>query len=308
MMNLINRIIFCCKYLDRDFMQIVTHLFYTISSRLHFSEKYFLRLWRNAVVSYYKKKLVTKNGDTYFDFNGSKIVDVSDDRELTHLLNMVFADIFYIPCFCNDNHDASVVLKHDKYLLEGPYCYKDDCGVDVTVKNGDVVIDAGAWIGDFSAYAASNGAISYAFEPVSRMYEYLCKTAVLNDNKIVPIKMALGDKIDVLEISINLDNPAGNSLVEDFAQMSETVHMTTIDDFVIEYNLTHVDFIKSDIEGFERNLLLGAKNTLKKFAPKLSICTYHLPDDPQVLSKIILEANPLYKIVYLKHKLVACVP
>jgi hypothetical protein len=69
--------------------------------------------------------------------------------------------------------------------------------------------------------------------------------------------------------------------------------------------LSQVDFIKSDIEGYERNLLLGAKNTLKKFAPKLAICTYHLPDDPQVLESIIKDANPDYKVVHLRHKLFA---
>jgi hypothetical protein len=43
-------------------------------------------------------------------------------------------------------------------------------------------------------------------------------------------------------------------------------------------------------------MLKGAANTLKKFAPKLAICTYHLPDDPQVLESIIKEVNPDYKV------------
>jgi hypothetical protein len=51
--------------------------------------------------------------------------------------------------------------------------------------------------------------------------------------------------------------------------------------------------------------LLGAKEILKKFAPKLAICTYHLPDAPQVLESIIKEANPDYKVVHLRHKLFA---
>ena len=68
-----------------------------------------------------------------------------------------------------------------------------------------------------------------------------------------------------------------------------------------------VDFIKADIEGAERYMLMGARETLGKFAPKLSICTYHFPDDPEVLEKIILEANPNYKIEHRWKKLYAIV-
>ncbi len=69
-----------------------------------------------------------------------------------------------------------------------------------------------------------------------------------------------------------------------------------------------MDFIKADIEGAERKMLKGAKETLRKYAPKLSICTYHLPDDKEVLTKIILEANPAYIITYKWDKLYAYIP
>jgi hypothetical protein len=69
-----------------------------------------------------------------------------------------------------------------------------------------------------------------------------------------------------------------------------------------------VDFIKADIEGAERLMLKGAQKTLARFAPKLALCTYHLPDDPDVMEKLIMEANPNYKIVHKWFKLYAYVP
>lgn len=69
-----------------------------------------------------------------------------------------------------------------------------------------------------------------------------------------------------------------------------------IDEFVKEENLKRVDFIKMDIEGSEEKALLGAKETLRKFKPKLAICIYHKPKDFYELPLLIKEINPEYKI------------
>ncbi|OAV67388.1 methyltransferase, FkbM family [Bacteroidales bacterium Barb6XT] len=111
-----------------------------------------------------------------------------------------------------------------------------------------------------------------------------------------------------MEISINENNSGANSIISKGADCkSEKIAITTLDKFVKENNIEKVDFIKADIEGAERDMLRGATNVLKTFAPKLAICTYHLLDDPEVLEKIILEANPDYKVVHLRHKLFAAV-
>lgn len=74
--------------------------------------------------------------------------------------------------------------------------------VNVTVCSGDIVIDAGAWIGDFSAYASICGATAYAFEPTPQTFDLLLKTAELNGN-IVPVNKGLSDKQEELSIFIN---------------------------------------------------------------------------------------------------------
>jgi hypothetical protein len=52
-------------------------------------------------------------------------------------------------------------------------------------------------------------------------------------------------------------------------------------------------------------MLKGASGILKNLVPKLAICTYHLPDDPVVLEKIILKANPAYTVKHIRNKLFA---
>jgi hypothetical protein len=89
---------------------------------------------------------------------------------------------------------------------------------------------------------------------------------------------------------------------------TEEIAITTLDKFVQEHNLKRIDFIKADIEGSERDMLKGARSVLKEFAPKLALCTYHLPDDPQVLENIILESNPRYRVKHISKKLFAAAP
>lgn len=65
--------------------------------------------------------------------------------------------------------------------------------------------------------------------------------------------------------------------------------------------------VNNKIEGVERLMLMGVQKTLKEFAPKLSLCTYHRFDDITVMADLILKANPNYKIIYAWKKLYAWV-
>ena len=59
---------------------------------------------------------------------------------------------------------------------------------------------------------------------------------------------------------------------------SKKVGITTIDAYVEENNIT-VGLIKTDVEGFEQELLRGALNTIKRDKPVLMISIYHTFDD-----------------------------
>ncbi len=62
-----------------------------------------------------------------------------------------------------------------------------------------------------------------------------------------------------------------------------------------------VTFIKMDIEGAEAKALEGAKNTIRKYLPKLYICAYHRNEDLFLLPEIIRDLSPDYKIYFRQH-------
>ena len=257
------------------------------------------------------KRRYLRNGK--FDFKGIFLPDISKNNDLFSTLRVeVFEDTFFIHCFHNDNYDKSLVDRLDPLLPEGAYGYTDE-NFDVTVKPEDIVIDAGAWIGDFSAYAASKGATVYAFEPTELTFGVLQKTAEMNNFRIIPVQKGLGETTGEKTMLTNTSGSAASSFMQNEWTNSfpdkreEAIRITTVDDFVRENNLLKVDFIKADIEGFERYMLAGAKDTLRRFAPKLAICTYHSQEDPQLLKQIILKANPNYTIVQKRKKLYAAV-
>jgi len=181
---------------------------------------------------------------------------------------------------------------------------------EVYVKEGDVIFDVGANVGMFSIYASKKVKCKiYSFEPVKYTFNILEETIKLNgvENTIIPVNKGVFNCIGYENIKMNINENIGDSSIifNNNVVNSEQIELTTIDDFVIDNKIERIDFIKADIEGAERLMLEGAKNTIKNFKPNLAICTYHLPDDKEVLTRLILDANPDYKIEYTSHKLFA---
>jgi FkbM family methyltransferase len=151
---------------------------------------------------------------------------------------------------------------------------------------GRDVIDAGAWIGDSALILSeyTDGRV-FAFEPVSRSYKSILKTIEMNGLKsVVPVNFGLGDRNESRPIYLRDigSSSIGSSLVRcdrrDKGSGVENVRITTVDDFVRENGL-RVGLIKADIEGFEQNMLRGARKTIEEQKPALIICIYHNTSD-----------------------------
>ena len=186
---------------------------------------------------------------------------------------------------------------------EGPYEH-DNIRIDA----GDIVFDCGANMGLFSIMCANFNCTCYAFEPMPANLKWLKEVVQLNPH-IILAPYAINDVDGELWFE-NSETTSFNTKISENATPSNRIKVDsiTLDSYVEKNNIKRVDFIKADIEGAERLLLKGATNILKEFAPKLSICKYHLPDDPEVLRELILKANPSYIIKEQYKKIYAYVP
>lgn len=233
--------------------------------------------------------LYLKEGYYEIDLGSQKIVLPRPSYEDYKCFKAEFLDIIM----------PSITQNIDKLIpyLEGPY-ENDRVHLDV----GDVVFDLGANYGMFSSLASSKNCLVYAFEPTKEIVDRYLKNLAEIDDNIRVINKAVSDSTGIAHFREYKGKSSCNKIVpnhvdEDYVE----VPTTTVDDFVQEQGLRNVDFIKADIEGAERLMLKGARETLKEYAPKLAICYYHCLDDLTVLTNLIKEANPRYEID-VKHK------
>ena len=252
------------------------------------------------IKSIFKSGKITTRGIAWFFGGGAAYTKCLVKDNFNEQENCLCFDNIRLPSIAVSEYNdlLAIYVDHtysreivEKLYDEGPYEYKE-----VFVEKGDIVIDAGAHMGVFSAYCSSRGGVVYAFEPAPDTIEILKITANLNkDIHIIP--EVLSDTVGSIEMNLCGILSRANSIVNETKNSQKmTINTTTLDDFVHTNNIKRVDFIKADIEGAERLLLRGAKNVLKDFAPKLAICKYHLPDDRQVIHDLIMEANSNYII------------
>jgi len=171
------------------------------------------------------------------------------------------------------------------------------------LKKDSVVIDAGANIGTFSIFAAkfaTNGHV-YAFEPVMKTFKLL-KNNAKNYSNIACVHSGLGDVATRKNIVVRTGETASSVLkdspffkyFDNDADKIEQVAVTTIDHFVANNNVSRLDFIKIDTEGYEEKILQGAKKTIKKYKPVIAMSAYHNPDDKENLPRVLKKICPDY--------------
>lgn len=203
--------------------------------------------------------------------------------------------------FLADEQSQKTFLDIIKYKLSGKIDYLFDCEVSkdepyktfLRLNENETFMDLGAYTGDtvsdFLKRVSSYNKI-IAVEPDRKSFRKL-KANTENISCIRIENVAVSKECGILPFSMkggrNSSAFRGETLVE----------FKNIDSLSQDEGIT---YIKMDLEGEEENAILGGKDTILKYKPKMLVSAYHRTDDFLKLPKAVLNIRDDYKI-YLRH-------
>jgi FkbM family methyltransferase len=138
----------------------------------------------------------------------------------------------------------------------------------VTSKPIEVIFDVGANVGQsimkYKSYFPSSEI--HAFEPIDETFEYL----ISNIDKykgIYPNKFALSSLPGSKYVALSKNSPTTNSLRNEVTQNqqelnTQLIEIKTLDDYFQQKKLKKINFLKTDTEGFDLEVLKGGKELL----------------------------------------------
>jgi FkbM family methyltransferase len=136
--------------------------------------------------------------------------------------------------------------------------YSDDA---VAVSDGDLVIDIGANIGEFSSAVISRANRLFAIDPDPNVRETLSRNLRSFPNATI-LPYALSDTDSEVEFYLSTKQ-ADSSLIQP-KQFSKTVTVRAmrLDSLIAEHGIERIDFLKLEAEGWEPEILAGATRAL----------------------------------------------
>lgn len=172
-------------------------------------------------------------------------------------------------------------------------------------KSFRTIADLGAYTGDTIRkieHYSPDLSCAYALEPDEKNFKKLLLYAKDKENtqiKIIPINKGAWscEKAAYFDASGNrnagvADNASSFTATGSKRKIKE-IRLDSLDSVL---NNNPVDYIKYDVEGSEKEALLGSVNTIQKYSPSLLVSAYHRSGDLADLPLMIRELNPEYRI------------
>lgn len=182
------------------------------------------------------------------------------DYRSKHILNGIIR--YWFDFDVNRLHSLCETIFPDYYDLDILQCNENDVMVDLGAFTGDSVEE---YIQTYRTYHKI-----YAYEITPSTFETMQNNLEGYPNVVLRQRGA-GRKKGTMYVHDG-GNHAGNTLLS--AGDTEVV-VVTLDEDISE----PVSVIKMDIEGAEKDAIIGAENHIRNEKPKLLISAYHIPDD-----------------------------
>ncbi len=178
----------------------------------------------------------------------------------------------------NKLHSLCETVFPDYYDLDILQCGKDD-----------VMVDLGAFTGDSTEeYIHTYGEYKriYAYEITPSTFEAMQGRLAGYDNIVLKQK-GVGSEAGTMYVN-NGGNCAGNKLL---SEGDTSVDVVTLDADIDE----EISVIKMDIEGAEKDAIIGTECHIRNEKPRLLISAYHIPGDIFDIPQLINDIRDDYK-------------
>lgn len=180
----------------------------------------------------------------------------------------------YLKSTATDEKEEEYILKFSEY----------ETFVDLGAYNGDTVRKY--------LNLCQNMKVIYAFEPDKRNFKKLFSYChELNSIKAIPLNLASYSRKASLEFS-----SSGNRNSSASSQGSYQNKIVIIDADAPDNICSSADFIKFDVEGLERESLLGCKRLISTYSPDLLVSMYHKSEDMYDLPLLVKKLNQGYSL------------
>jgi FkbM family methyltransferase len=166
------------------------------------------------------------------------------------------------------------------------------------VKSGDIVLDAGAYVGTYTKHALARGAkLVVAIEPSPASVECLRRnlSSEIAAGRVVVYPKGLWDGEQVLPLFVNPSNNAGNSFLPGGVRAG-AIPVTTIQKLSDELHLPRIDFIKADVKGATERMLQGGHAIIARDRPRLALSTEEYNDDVHAIARLVKTIQPRYEM------------
>lgn len=165
----------------------------------------------------------------------------------------------------------------------------------ISLSEHEVFVDCGAYDGDsamaFLEALKRRGVKSYnaiiSFEPDKGNYQKLRDRRLKSHTCICK---GVSDAVGTVYFS---EKGTSGKIADKTNVEGTPIELDTIDHAIQGQPAT---LIKMDIEGEELAALQGARDTIKRWKPKLAVCIYHKKEDLWEIAEYIHQLNPEYKL------------